>query len=177
MARAARTPKEDDTGEIKPKDFAKAVSLYRNDIKTANSEAATQNQTAGQGYKDIKKVCHIQPDAARKAFKLMDATEEAKRDDWFRGFVGLVNEMAGRKILTFEDTDLVDAMQGDDGYARPKPHLVTIPYGAPSDGTETDLADAADFDEATDEELAQQEGRPASGTGAAAIAAMKDAKG
>lgn len=142
MARAARKPKDDDGAtEVKAKDFTKAVSLYRNDIKTANSEAATQNQTAGQGYKDIKKVCHIQPDAARKAFKLMDATEDAKRDDWFRGFVGLVNEMAGHTVLTFHDTDLVDAMQDTDGYARPKPHLGLVTL---SDGTEEDLADAAD---------------------------------
>ena len=158
MARAARKLKDDDTGEIKTKDFGKAVSLYRNDIKRANSEAATQNQTAGQGYKDIKKVCHIQPDAARKAFKLMDATEEAKRDDWFRGFVGLVNEMAGHTVLTFNDTDMVAQMQGEDGYKRPPVHLVEVPL---SDGSETDLADAAggDFTEASDEELAQQEGR------------------
>lgn len=162
MARTARKPKDDDGGEIKMKDFGKAVSLYRNDIKKANSEAATQNQTAGQGYKDIKKICHIQPDAARKAFKLMDRTEEAKRDDWFRGFVGLVNEMAGHTVLTFHDTDLVDAMQADDGYKRPKPSLVAVP--PPSDGTETDLADAADdFTEATEEELNQQEGRAPAG--------------
>ena len=159
MARAARKPKDDDTGAIKTKDFGRAVSLYRNDIKRANSEAASQNQTAGQGYKDIKKVCHIQPDAARKAFKLMDATEEAKRDDWFRGFVGLVNEMAGSTVLTFNDTDMVAQMQSEDGYARPKPALVAVPL---SDGSETDLSDAAgDFEEASEEELAQQEGRPA----------------
>lgn len=132
MARAK--PKADDTGEIKQKDFARAVRLYKGDIKKANTAAATSNGDASAGYKEIKKVCHIQPDAARKAFHLMDRFEEAKRDDWFRGFVGVVNEMAGRTVITFHDTDMVDEME------RPKPKLVPVPN---SDGTETDLADAA----------------------------------
>lgn len=158
----ARGKKAEQVEEVKTMDFQQAVKLYRFDIKTANSEAAAQNQEASTAYKAIKKQCHIQPDAARKAFKLMDGTEEARRDDWFRGFVGLVNEMAGREMLTFNSDDLVDQMQGHN-----KPRLVAVP--APSDGTETDLAgDAADgeknvaerldpgFDEASEEELAAQ---------------------
>jgi hypothetical protein len=134
MARAKLKPGDTD-GEIKQKDFAQAVLLYRGDIKKANTDAATSNGDASAAYKEIKKGCHIQPDAARKGFRLMDRVEDAKRDDWFRGFVGIVNEMAGRTVLTFHDTDMVDAME------RPKPQLVTVPI---SNGTERDLVDAAD---------------------------------
>ena len=170
MARAARTPKEDDTGEIKAKDFALAKKLYQHDIGPAVTKAGEAMQEASTAYKAIKKQANIQPQAAKLAFKLADM-EEAKRDDFLRCLGGLLAEFN----IDVAPKDMIDMMQGDDGYARPKPQLVTIPY-APSDGTETDLADAADFDEATEDELARQEGRPPSGTGAAAIAAMKDAK-
>jgi hypothetical protein len=133
MARAKL--KADDSGEVKTKDFALAKRIYLSDIKKANTDAATSNGDASAAYKEIKKGCNIQPDAARKGFRLMDRVEEAKRGDWFRGFVGVVNEMAGRTVLTFHDTDMVDAME------RQKPQLVTIPT---SDGSESDLSDAAD---------------------------------
>lgn len=142
MARTARKPKDDDGGEIKAKDFARAAKLYREDIKKAVSEASSQNQFAGEAYKVIRKQCHIQPDAARKAFKLMDGTEDAMRDDWFRGFVGLVNELAGQEVLTFHSNDLVDQMGASDNYKRPDLSIVTM-----SNGEETDLADAAGDDE------------------------------
>lgn len=182
MARMARKPKDDDGGEIAAKDFAGAVSTYRNDIKPAGAKGAEHMQEQSTGYKHIKKICNIQPGAAKQAFKLFDATEDAKRDDWLRCFVGIANEMAGETVLTFHSNDLVDQMS-DTADAkkpspRPKPQLVTVggpQFGQPSDGTETDLADAA-F-EAAPEELAMQEGRsePAPGTGAAARKAMKNA--
>lgn len=149
MARAAKV-KDDQPTVVHTKDFDRAIRLYRGDIKKANTDAATSNGEAGEAYKQIKKVCHIQPDAARKAFRLMDRVEDAKRDDWFRGFVGIVNGMAGRQVLTFHDTDLVDTME------RPKPQLVAVPV---SDGIDADLA-GDDF-EMSDEELAGQEGRAA----------------
>lgn len=168
MPRTARKA-PDDTGEIKPKDFARAVKLYRQDIKSAASEAATQNQSIGEAYKVIKKGCHIQPQAAKAAFKL-DGMEEAKRDDFLRCFTGLLRELG----IPLEPVDLVDSMEGrDDRYARPT--LVTVPAGTPSDGTETDLADAGEFTEMTEAELATQRDRvePAPGSGAAARAKMK----
>ena len=151
MARTARK-EPDDTGEIKTKDFAGAVRLWRNDIKTAASESATQMQTIGEAYKTIKKGCNIQPQAAKLAFKL-DGMEEAKRDDFLRCFTGLLAELG----IPLQSNDLVDQAQGKDRYTRPKPSLVTVPL---SDGSETDLADAAED--------------PAPGTGAAAIAAMNE---
>lgn len=161
MARARKARQDDDadTGEVKVKDFGLAVRLFRGDIKPANSSAAEKNQEASTAYKAIKKQAHIQPDAARKAFKLMDDTEDAKRDDWFRGFVGLVNEMAGRTVLTFHSNDLVDMAAADDGYARPKPRMAAV--GPMSDGSETDLADAAE-DEEFPEVDAPPKPRPAS---------------
>lgn len=136
MARPKTKP-DDDAGEIKAKDFETAVKLWRQDIKAALSEAATQNQTVGEAYKQIKKQCHIQPQAAKLAFKL-DGMEEAKRDDFLRCFVGLLKELN----IPLEPADLVDAMQADDGYARPKAdHLSLVTL---SDGHETDLADAAE---------------------------------
>jgi hypothetical protein len=147
--------KDEEEGEIKEKDFAAAVRYWRHDIKKANTDAATSNKDASDGYKAIKKHCHIQPDAARKAFKLMDGTEDAKRDDWFRCFVGVVNEMAGAAVLTFHSSDLVDQMEAGDGLAT--------------------LADDEDDEDGMfggeDDDLLDDEPEP--GTGAAAIAAMK----
>ena len=136
MARAARKPKDNDTGEIKVKDFAQAVRLYRTDINKAVSDAATSMKDASDAYKVIKKHCNIQPGAAKLAFKL-DKMEEAKRDDFLRCFTGLLKELN----IAINPTDMVDMMQVDDGYARPKPHLGLVTL---SDGSETDLADAAE---------------------------------
>ncbi|WP_310530695.1 hypothetical protein [Novosphingobium sp.] len=171
MARPARKPKDDDGGEVKAKDFAHAKSLYINDIKPARSKASEFMQEISTAFKTVKKVCGIQPGAMKAALKVVEM-EDAKRDDYLRCFNGVLREHGIEPM----PVDMVDAMQGKpDGYARPK--LVTIPAGPESDGTETDLSDAAEFDEATDEELAQQEGRgePEAGTGAAAIAAMNAA--
>ena len=141
MARSAKVKNEDGTGVVNTKDFDQAIRLYRQDIKKANSDAATSNGDAGQAYKNIKKICHIQPAAAKLGFRLVDKMEDAKRDDYFRCLVGIVNGMSGRTVLTFHDTDMVDAME------RPKPQLVSVPS---SDGTEPDLADAGATDDQDD---------------------------
>ena len=158
MARGKKA-REPEVEEVKTKDFERAVKTFKNDIKPANTQAASHNQVAGEGYKHIKKICHIQPDAARKAFKVCEM-EDAHRDDWFRSFSGTINEMLGYEALTFNTNDLVDQMQGGG--------LATL-------GNVDD-----EFDEASEEELAGQKSRPgnvgdepAAGTGAAAIAAMK----
>jgi hypothetical protein len=150
MARTARVPK-DDSGVVAVKDFAGAVRTWRNDIKPAISKQGEHGQEASTGYKHIKKNCHIQPQAARTAFKLADM-EDAKRDDYLRCFIGLLKEMN----IPLESNDLVDMAE------RPKPQLVTIspPVDHPDD----------------DSDLASPEGEePADGTGAAALAAMRAA--
>lgn len=154
MARTARAKKDDEPSVVHEKDFDLAVKLWREDIERANSAAGASNKDASDAYKSIKKNAHIQPDAARKAFKLMGKTEDAARDDWFRGFVGIVNRMANRTVLTFHSDDLVDRAQTEDGYARPKDTGLATLY----DGDNEDLAGGEE---------------PAPGTSAAAIAAMK----
>lgn len=161
MARTARKPKDDDTGEVKPKDYGLAKKLYTQDIKPAVAKAGEFMQEASTAYKSIKKQANIQPQAAKLAFKLVNM-EEAKRDDFLRSLGGLLKEFN----IAIVPIDMVDMMQqADDGYARPRPSLVAV--STPSDGTETDLGDAGAFDEGDDE--------PAPGTGAAAIKAMKAA--
>lgn len=165
MARAARK-EPDDTGEVKTKDFALAKKLFQQDIAPAVSKAGEAMQEASTGYKAIKKQAHIQPQAAKLAFKLADM-EEAKRDDFLRCLGGLLKEFG----IEIDPKDMVDQMQSGDGYKRPPMQLVTI--GTPSTGDETDLADAAEDDfEATPDELAKQEGRaaPTETTDPAAVA-------
>lgn len=151
--RAART-RDDDGGEIAVKDFAGAVRLWRNDIKPAISKVGEHNQEAGNAYKAIKKGCHIQPAAAKLAFKL-DGMEEAKRDDFLRCLTGLLKELN----IPLESNDLVDrAEKGEAPAPRPKPKLVTVPTGPADD---SDLGDPSGIE-------------PQTGTGAAAIKAMND---
>lgn len=179
MARTARK-EPDDTGEIKPMDFEHAKKLYFSDIKPAKSEASSQGQTVAEAMKTIKKTCHVEPQGAKAAFKAFEM-EDAHREVHLRSMVGMLNALLGYDALICNFGDLVDQAEGKDPpkdrYARPK--LVTVPPGSPSDGTETDLGDAGEFDEASDEELARQEGRgePKPGTGAAAIKAMNEANG
>lgn len=157
MARTARKPKDDDTGEVKPKDFAQAKRLYLADIKPAGTRQGEAMKDASDGYKAIKNTCRIQSTAARTAFKLVEM-EEAKRDDWIRGFVGLLAEFN----IPLQSNDLVDQAE------RPKPKLVTVPNGDHpaddsdlADGGGSDPKDGSDGDEfeAAPEELAKQEGR------------------
>lgn len=174
MARTARKAPDNNGGEVPTKDFALAVKLYREDIKGAANKVGEHAQEMSTAYKAIKKNAHIQPAAAKLAFKLLE-TEDAKRDDFLRCLNGLLAEL---KIGL--EPDLVDQMQGGDNKgpapvqsnARPRPQLVTVP---PSDGTETDLADAG-------EKVAQEKAKPkraaakaAAGTGLAAIQAMNAA--
>lgn len=138
MARAARKAREpkDDVEVVKEKDFGRAVRLWREDIKRATSEAATHMQDASTAYKAIKKECNIQPAAAKLVFKLADM-EDAKRDDFIRCFTGLCKELK----IELEPVDLVDMAEGKAPRSKPQLGLVTI--STPSDGTETDLSDAA----------------------------------
>ncbi len=142
--------------ELKQMDFAKAKRLYEADISPEKTQAASHQQAVGEAYKVIKKDCHIQPQSAKVAFKWFEM-EELHGDDFLRGLAGLVNEMAGRTVLTFHGGDLVDMAE----------NLAADLEGASS----TDI-----FEEASEEELAKQEGRgePKPGTGAAARKKMKE---
>lgn len=160
MARTARKPKDDAAEEVQVKDPALAKKLYFHDIKPARSKASEHMQEVSTAMKAVKKQCHFQTSAFVSATRAHEL-EDAKKDDWLRGFVMILNELEGRTVLTFHSNDLVDIAQAA-ADQRPKPSLGLVTLGQPSDGMETDLADAAE-DEADDEELAQQEGRGASG--------------
>lgn len=171
MANAA---KKDAAHEVPQKDFAGAIKIYREDIKAAATKVGEYAQEQSTAYKAIKKNCHIQPAAAKLAFKL-DAMEEAHRDDFLRCLHGLMTEL---KI--FIPPDLVDQAEGisEPRNALPtgeraKPKLATLggkPAEEPAAGTGAAAIAAMnaagadtkgdDFEEATPEELAQQEGRP-----------------
>ena len=150
MSRTARK-EPDESGVVPTKDFKTAIRLYRSDIKPALSKSGEFNQEASTAYKAIKKTCHIQPQAAKLAFKL-EEMEEAKRDDFLRCLTGLLKELN----IPLQSNDLVDQAQ------RPKPQLVTLasPPAHPAD----------------DSDLANPSGEePTSGTGAAALKAMRAA--
>lgn len=186
MARGRKARERDDeVQEVAVKDPAAALRTFRQDIRPAQSKAAEFNQEQATGYKHIKKNCGFQITSAKQVFKLME-TEEAKEEDWVRGFVALYNEWKGYEALTYNGNDLVDRMQGlaDDIDSISNP--VDDGDGEMTAGTIGEQVDP--FIEASEEEVAAQSGRgrkrkatpsadenldePAPGTGAAAIAAM-----
>lgn len=139
MARPKKTPAGQINGEVPAPDYDRAIQLYREDIKPAQAKVGEHAQEQSTAYKEIKKGCHIQPQAAKAAFKL-DDMEPAKRDDWLRSFNGLLKGLG-----IFMPRDLADIAEGKgisgenvvpigDGA---KPKLATIPL---SDGKDDDLA-------------------------------------
>jgi hypothetical protein len=155
MARAKLKP-DDTDGEIKQKDFAQAVRIYRQDIKQAVSKVGEHSQELSTAFKAIKKQCGISSKAAKLAFQL-DDMEDFKRDDFLRSLNGMLKELG-----IYMPTDMIDVANGATAGEsiiptgqREKPRLVTV-----SDGTETDLAGAAgevdEFDAAAPETVAAE---------------------
>lgn len=148
----AMAKSDDDVTEIKEMDFKQAVGIYRADIAPEKTEAASHMQSVGEAYKAIKKSCHIQPQSAKGAIKAFEM-EDAHRDDYLRGFAGMLNELAGYTLLTFHGGDLVDIAEGKSD--RPNLRLATLEdHDDDADGEPVD-----DFEEATEEELAAQKPR------------------
>ena len=139
----ARPRRKDSVEEIHAPDYGLAVKIYREDIKPAQSSVGEHAQEMSTAYKEIKKRAHIQPGAAKLAFRL-DNMEESKRDDYLRSFNGLLKEL---KI--FMPADLVDAAEGKGKVAeavvptgqRARPKLATVPTGPADD---SDLVEAAE---------------------------------
>lgn len=159
MGRSAR--KKDDAQELKPMDFDHAIELYKGDIKPNREkigELAQENSTA---FKSIKKNCHIQRKSMNDAIAIHEM-EESKRHDYWRGLNGVLKTLG----TDLGGNDLVDQAEGKAAKPKARPNLVAVSTAPPpvSDGTETDLADAANA--VTGDE-------PAPGTSAAAIAAMR----
>lgn len=127
-------------GEVPKPDFELAAKIYREDIRPAAGKVGEHAQEMSTAYKDIKKKAHIQPQAARAAFRLVDM-EASKRDDYLRSFNGLL-----RELKIFMPADLVDVAEGKGGHGEnvvpigegQRPGLATIPPAVEGD---VDLAD------------------------------------
>jgi hypothetical protein len=135
-----KAPKAQQTEQVFTPDFALAVRLFRNDIKPAQAKVGEYAQEQSTAYKAIKKNAHVDPAAARLAFRL-DGMEENKRDDFLRSLRGLLHEL---KI--FMPLDMLDMAAGakpgespiPTGARKPKMTLVTVPKPPAGD---TDLSD------------------------------------
>lgn len=157
----ARPRKKEGTinGEVPKPDYALAVKLFREDIRPAMGTVGEGAQEMSTAYKAIKKQAHIQPQAARAAFRLVDM-EEAKRDDYLRSFNGLLKEL---KI--FMPSDLVDAAEGKGGLGenvvpmgqRPKPQMATMP-APPSDDSDLNPDDPEPEPEEQEQEPSDEAG-------------------
>jgi len=179
----ARAKKKDDSvQEVKAMDFEAGKRVYFEDVKPGRSQASEHMQAVSTAMKHVKKHLGMVPGGYQVALKLYEM-EEGKREAFIRSVVGQLNELLGHVVLSHHYTDLVDLAQQpkDDGYARP--NLSVVPDAPLGDGEEVDLMEAAnavieaidgplpsgdpkdgsDGDdgafEATDAELAQQEGR------------------
>jgi hypothetical protein len=140
MARGKRKVADQVVEVLKP-DFDLARRIYFNDIKPAQGKVGEHAQEMSTAYKEIKKAAHIQPQAARLAFRLVDM-EESKRDDFLRSFKGLCEV-----FRIFMPADLVDRAEGKPTDSNvvpigesPRPALATIPSddsdlaGGPDEG-------------------------------------------
>jgi hypothetical protein len=127
MARGKRKVADQVVEVLKP-DFDLARRIYFNDIKPAQGKVGEHAQEMSSAYKELKRNAHIQPQAARMAFRLIDM-EESKRDDFLRSLNGLL-----QVFRIFIPRDLVDQAEvkpdadnvipiGDS----PRPSLATIP--------------------------------------------------
>lgn len=149
------------SGEYKRPNAAKAFDIYDRQIAPKMEHLATVKGDLSQPYQDIKD----QANYPRKVLNFiigLEGMEDAKRD---HTLLALAEGLRHRKI--FMPRDLVTMAQGEDGEQ-------IIPTGQRAGGGLATLMDAdGDFDEASEEELAAQQDRPAPGTGAAAIKAMK----
>ena len=111
-------------------DFDTAMKIVKNDIMPANSKSGEYAQEASTAYKAIKKGCHIQTSSVKDAIKV-SGKEDAKRDDYLRGFVEMTNRLCGETLLSFHSNDLVDQAEGQPG--RSKPKLVSVPEEEPAE--------------------------------------------
>jgi len=150
MARPKKHKPEPIVEQVIAPDFDKAVRIYREDIKPAQAKVGEYAQEQSTAYKAVKKDCHVDPGAARLAFRL-DNMEETKRDDFLRSFRGLLVA-----LNIFMPVDLVDVAEGKTtgdspvptGERKPSLKLVTIPAAPAGD---TDLADGDDSGSVVDQ--------------------------
>lgn len=161
MAEPAKTPPPSApiNGEYQRPDAAAAFKIYETEVAPKKSVIAEKTGDLSDPYARIKDQCHY-PRRILDFIVGLLAMEDAKRD---HNLLALAEGLRVKGLTL--PRDLVTMASGTDGdpviptAARAKPVLVAM--GIPSDGSETDLADAAED--------------PAAGTGAAAMAAMNEA--
>ena len=127
MARGRKPKEKQVNGEVVKPDFDLAISLYRNDIRPAQSSVGEYAQEMSTAYKAIKKDAHVNPGAAKLAFKL-DQMEDFKRDDFLRSLYGLM-----KHLNIGISADLVDAMGDGEAPKMPvtnadKPPLMPVTH-------------------------------------------------
>lgn len=135
--------KTDEAGEYQRPDAKKAFEIYDKQIKPKEAHMATLRGDMSQPYADIKEQAHFPRSVLNFVIK-MENMEEAKRD---HHLLALREALTHRKL--FLPKDLFSA-EGEE----------VIPEGDRDDGEL--LVDAAEDDddfEASEAELAKQEGR------------------
>lgn len=151
-------------GEYKRPDAALAFKIYDEQVKPKETHLATIKGDMSEPYQQIKDQAHF-PRKVLNFIIALENEEDAKRDHLL---LALSEGLKHRKL--FMPRDLVTMAQGDDGDD-------VVPTGERDEDADMFALDGDDFDEAGEEELAQQKARskPKPGTGAAAVAAMKAA--
>lgn len=159
------------SGEYKRPDAVAALKIFQSEIAPKLAHMSTLKGDLSDPYKRIKDDCHFPRKVLDFAITL-DDMEEAKRDHWL-----LALSLIFRELGLFVPRDLVTMAQGEDG-----DNVIPIGERRGDDDlvTLTESNDAGEPFEASEEELARQEGRPRRGeepkpgTGAAARKKMKD---
>lgn len=180
-AKEARMANDEDEGggEYKRPDAALAFKIYDQQIKPKEAHLATIKGDMSEPYQQIKDNAHF-PRKVLNFIVALENEEDAKRDHLL---LALSEGLKHRKL--YLPRDLVTMANGEDG-------AEIIPLGTRDDDEllvdededeDLPLAAGEDFTEASDEEVAKQEGRGrgrkkadvAPGTGAAARSAMSKA--
>lgn len=139
------------TGEYQRPDAAKAFEIYDKQIAPKKAHISTLTGDCSQPWADIKDHAHFPRPVMNFLLNLEAIDDDAKRD---HHLLALSEGLKHRKL--YIPRDLVTIADGNDGDEivptgeRKRPHLTAIDGGGEPD----------DFDEATEEELAAQEGRP-----------------
>jgi hypothetical protein len=160
----ARPKKQDDdfeppeggdvTGEYKRPDAAKAFEIYDKYIAPKKAAISTLTGDCSQPWQDIKKVANFPRKVMDFLLALEGIDDDAKRDHYL---LALSAGLTHRKL--FLPRDLVTMADGQDGGdvvptgERKRPHLTAIDGGG-----------EPEFEEASEEELALQEGRGGAST-------------
>jgi len=177
---ASRKPKEDRVEEVGKPDFDKVANIILSEIKPLAAEQAVISQKMSTSYKEIDKHAHVQRQAARTAFGVL-RMEESKRDDWLRGFNGVL-----KALNIFMPVDMVDQAEGKGSVGetvvptgqRRAPKLATIQGGRGAPAGDTDLAGGDLEPSGVDKAKAAAAGEPwADGTVKGAAPAADDAAG